>query len=135
MTTAFEPALDEMMRDFHSSDGTLESLTISIYTVGYCIGPLIIAPVSEIYGRIWPIRIAYVVFLISLIICASCDNLGLFIGFRAIMGFAGIVFVLLAPAMVPDLMIKERTGFALSMMTMGVSLVSCIRKTFEQNQN
>jgi len=38
------------------------------------------------------------------------------------MGFAGICFALLGPAMVPDFMAKEKTGLALSLMNMGASL-------------
>ncbi|OCL06356.1 MFS general substrate transporter [Glonium stellatum] len=111
-----------MMQDFHSNNKDLESLTISIYTLGYCIGPLIIAPISEVYGRIWLLRAAYVIFPLALAVCASSRSLALFIVFRAIMGFAGIIFVLLGPAVVPDIMAKERRGFALSVMSTGASL-------------
>jgi MFS family permease len=124
MTTAFEPALDDVMSDLHAHNKSLETLTISIYTLGYCIGPLIIAPISEIYGRLWPLRVAYVVFPVTLVVCASSHSLALFAVFRAIMGFAGIIFVLLGPAIVPDIIAKERRGLALSVMTTGASLVS-----------
>jgi MFS family permease len=53
MTTAYEPGLDQILHDFHAQDkDSLGALSISIYTLGYCIGPLIVAPVSKIYGRI-----------------------------------------------------------------------------------
>jgi predicted MFS family arabinose efflux permease len=124
MTTAFEPGLDQMMHDLHSDSKSLAALTVSIYTLGYCIGPLIVAPISEIYGRLWLLRVAYVVFPMTLVVCASSHSLALFTVFRALMGFAGIIFVLLSPAIVPDLMAKEKRGLAMSVMTTGVSLVS-----------
>ena len=123
MTTAFEPALPEMMRDFHSDNDSLASLTVSIYTIGYCIGPLIVAPLSEIYGRVMLIYAAYVVFLVTLAICGSTSSLAVLIIFRAIMGFAGLVFVLLGPAMIADFVAKDRHGLAISIVSMGPSLV------------
>lgn len=60
---AYEPGLHQILNDFHAQDKhSLGVLSISIYTLGYCISPLIVAPVSEIYGRVWPLRVAYLVF-------------------------------------------------------------------------
>lgn len=124
MTTAYEPALDQILRDFHAQDkDSLGTLSISIYTLGYCIGPLIVAPISEIYGRIWLLRVAYVVFPLTLIGCGASRSIGAFIAFRAIMGFAGIVFLLLGAAIVPDIMPKEKRGLSLGTMLTGAGLV------------
>ncbi|KAF2686895.1 MFS general substrate transporter [Lentithecium fluviatile CBS 122367] len=108
MTTAFELGLEDVMHDLHAHSKSLGALTISIYTPGYFIGPFIVAPVSEVYGRLWPLRVAYVMFAVTLVICASSQSLTLFAIFRAIMGFAGIIFVLLGPAIVPDVIVKEK---------------------------
>jgi MFS family permease len=124
MTTAYEPALEQILRDFHAEDKhSLGTLSISIYTLGYCIGPLIVAPVSEIYGRIWPLRVAYLVFPLTLVGCGASRNLGAFVTCRAIMGFAGIVFLLLGAAIVPDIMPKERRGISLGAILSGAGLV------------
>jgi hypothetical protein len=57
MTTAYEPGLDQILHDFHAQDkDSLGALSISIYTLGYCIGHLIVAPVSKVYGRICLLR-------------------------------------------------------------------------------
>lgn len=112
------------MADLHSSSDALASFTVSIYTIGYCLGPLIVAPVSEMYGRVWVLFPAYVIFLVSLAVCGSSTSLALFIFFRAIMGFAGVGFVLLGPAIVADLIPAERRGLALSVMSAGPVVVS-----------
>lgn len=114
------------MADLHSSSGALASFTVSIYTIGYCIGPLIVGPVSEIYGRGWVLFPAYIVFLVSLAVCGSSRNLALFIVFRAVMGFAGVGFVLIGPAVVADLIPKENRGLALSVMSVGPVVVSTV---------
>jgi MFS family permease len=124
MTTAYEPGLDQILRDFHAQDkASLGVLSISIYTLGYCIGPLIVAPASEIYGRIWLLRAAYLVFPLTLVACGASRSISVFIAFRAIMGFAGIVFLLLGAAIVPDIMPKEKRGISLGAMLIGAGLV------------
>ncbi|PQE14157.1 caffeine resistance 5 protein [Rutstroemia sp. NJR-2017a BVV2] len=87
--------------------------------------PLIIAPLSEVYGRIWLLCIAHVIFLGS-IVCASSHNLELFIasGFRASMGFAGIVFDSSFCLVQQWSLISENDGMsiALAIIYIGISL-------------
>lgn len=123
-TSAFEPALPTMMSEFHSNDSSgLASLTISIYVIGYCLGPLVVAPLAELYGHVTVLYPAYVVFIAGLAVCGSSHNLPLFIVFRAVMGFGAITFVLIGPAIVADLIPKERRGLALSVMSTGPVIV------------
>lgn len=123
-TTSFEPGIDAMMRDFGNHQASLKGFSVSVYTIGYCIGMVIVAPASEIYGRLWPLRIAYPVFLVSLVLCSISKNIAMFIIFDGVMGFAGIVWVVLGPAIIPDIVPEERRGLCLSAMMTGVSLVS-----------
>ncbi|KAM3075818.1 hypothetical protein ACMFMG_007945 [Clarireedia jacksonii] len=123
-TSSFEPALPSVMADFHagdgsSRDGSLAALTISIYVIGYCLGPLVVAPLSELYGHVIVLYPAYLLFMVALAVCGSSNNLPLFIIFRALMGFAAITFVLIGPAIVADLIPREKRGFALSIMSAG----------------
>ena len=124
MSTSYEPALPQMMEDFNSIDDNLASLSISVYVLGYCLGPLGIAPFSEIHGRLPMLRGAYIVFLVTLVLCGFSNHIEELICLRVVMGFAGVVFVLLGPAMVSDIIAEERRGLALSIMTMGLAIVS-----------
>lgn len=122
------------MVDLHFRSESLASFTISIYTIGYCFGPLLVAPISEGYGRLWVLHGSYMLYLISLIACGFAKNIAVFIVFRAIMGFAGIGFVLLGPAIVADLIPRERRGLALSIMSTGPAVVSrCTEKSYLRN--
>ena len=96
------------------------------------LGPLIVAPISEIYGRIYILYPAYVIFMVSLAVCGVSENFALFIVFRAIMGFAGIGFVLLGPAVVADLMPVEKRGLALSIMAAGPVVVRIVFVLFNK---
>jgi MFS family permease len=112
------------MQDFDSNSESLSSLFITIYLLGYVLGPLLIAPTSELYGRIVVLRPAYVLFMVTLAVCATTKNLAVFLVIRCIMGFAGNAFVIVGPAIVADIIPSERRGLALSVLSSGPVLVS-----------
>ena len=92
--------------------------------LGYVIGPLLIAPMSEVYGRtsiLWP---AYVLFIVTLAVCGSATTLILFIVIRCVMGFAANALLIVGPAIIADIIPKDRRGLALSMLRSGPTLVS-----------
>ncbi|KEZ42268.1 hypothetical protein SAPIO_CDS6127 [Scedosporium apiospermum] len=51
--TLFAPAAQNLAVDFSVTDSTVLSLTVSIYLLGFAVGPLVVAPLSEVYGRLW----------------------------------------------------------------------------------
>lgn len=64
-------------------------LPVSLYTVGFTLGPLVAAPISELYGR----RIIYLTNLPMLAvfnaIAAASDNFAVLVIFRFLAGFGG----------------------------------------------
>jgi MFS family permease len=123
-STAFEPALPFIMDDFGSHSSSLSAFTISIYLVGYCFGPLLVAPVCELYGRVVALYPGFVVYIAALAICGSSHSVAVFIVFRALMGFAGIVFLICGRAVIADIVAPKRRGLAVTFMTSGVTFVS-----------
>ncbi|KAL8832092.1 MAG: hypothetical protein Q9191_000471 [Dirinaria sp. TL-2023a] len=107
------------MSSLQSHSSALASFTVSIYVLGYVLGPLLVAPASEIFGRCYVLFPAYVTFMVALAVCGASENIVIFIVFRALMGFAGIAFVLLGPAIVADIMPFEKRGLSLSIMSAG----------------
>ncbi|RJE21414.1 transporter [Aspergillus sclerotialis] len=51
-------------------------LTITLFLLGYCAGPLIFAPLSEFYGRRWIFYISFALYLAFNFLCAFAPNLG-----------------------------------------------------------
>ena len=124
--TAFEPALPILMASLNFHNSALASFTVSIYVLGYILGPLLIAPVSEMYGRCFVLSPAYIIYLVALVVCGASRSLALFIVSRAVTGFVGVAFVLLGPAVVADLMPVEKRGLSLSIMSAGPVVVSFV---------
>jgi MFS family permease len=48
----FALEIPEVMKDFGSSSQTMTAFVVSVYVLGFAFGPLVIAPLSEIYGRV-----------------------------------------------------------------------------------
>ncbi|KAF2021283.1 MFS general substrate transporter [Aaosphaeria arxii CBS 175.79] len=50
-STIFAPSVHLVMADLNITDSTLGALAVSIFLFGFAIGPLVLAPMSELYGR------------------------------------------------------------------------------------
>lgn len=46
------PVTSLVLTEFGTSNETIGSFIVSIYILGYALGPLVLAPLSEIYGRL-----------------------------------------------------------------------------------
>ena len=123
ISTAFAPAVSSLLHDLHSSSSALASFTVSVYILGYCIGPLLIAPLSEVYGRAIILHVANILYLVTAVVCAVSKRMALFIVFRLIMGFAGCASVTLGGGVIADLMPPEKRGLAMSVWSTGPILV------------
>ncbi|KAK8023552.1 mfs multidrug transporter [Apiospora rasikravindrae] len=72
-STAYSSGIPEMSRELHIADPTLPSLGISLYLVGLAFGALIMAPLSETFGR-RPMYIAGMSTFVALIPVAALSN-------------------------------------------------------------
>ena len=113
------PAVPLMMREFHSTDSTLASFIVSIYVLGYAIGPLFIAPMSEIYGRIPLYHICNILFVIFNMACALAPNLGSLLVFRLLAGIAGSCPITIFAGSIADVFIQEQRGGAMAICALG----------------
>lgn len=98
------------MADFHSTNEELASFIVSVYVVGYCFGPLAIAPLSEIYGRAPLYHVCNVLFVVFTIACAVAPNLAALIVFRLFAGLAGSCPMAIGPGSIADLVPREKRG-------------------------
>ena len=64
-------------------------LPLSLYTLGFTIGPVIAAPLSELYGRRSIYWTTMPLLLIFTAIAASSNNIATLISFRFLAGFGG----------------------------------------------
>jgi MFS family permease len=47
----FAPGVPNLMAEFQSTNIELGTFVVSIYVLGFASGPMVLAPLSELYGR------------------------------------------------------------------------------------
>ena len=115
----FAPGVPEVLSDFHSTDALLGSFVVSIYILGYAVGPVIIAPLSEMYGRLWLYHSTNILFVAFTIACALSSNLNMLIGFRFLAGCAGSTVLTIGGGSIADLFKQEERGSATAIWSIG----------------
>lgn len=115
----FAPGVPQVFQEFQSSNTILEALVVSIYVLGYACGPMVISPLSELYGRMPLYNATNVLFLIFTIACGVSSNLNMLIGFRFLQGIAGSAAITMGGGTVADLFRQEERGRAMAIWSMG----------------
>lgn len=86
--TMFAPGAAALAKEFHITSSTITSLTVSIYLAGFAVGPMVVAPLSELYGRLVIYHTCNVIYIGFIIGCALGKNTGMFLVFRFLAGCA-----------------------------------------------
>jgi hypothetical protein len=110
MSSMFAPGIPELMKQFHSTNSSLASFVVTIFVLVLATGPILFAPLSEIYGRLYIQHIGLVGFLIFTIACGVSSNLNMLIGFRLLQGIFGSVPLTNAGGIIADMVRQEVRG-------------------------
>ena len=113
------PAVEPMMRDFDETSPIIASFVVSIYIVGYAIGPLFLAPLSEIYGRLYLYHINNVLFVAWNVGCARAPNVAAMLVFRLLCGLAGSCCLTIGGGTITDVFVQQERGVAMSIFSAG----------------
>lgn len=89
-STILSPGISSVDAEFDNPNTIVGTMTVSIYLLGYVIGPLFLAPLSEIYGRKPVLGVANLFFCVWQIGCALAPNLSALIVFRFFCGLGGV---------------------------------------------
>lgn len=113
------PGVPEVMAEFKVDNNQLATFVVSVFVLGYASGPLLIAPLSELYGRTIIYHVCNALFTIFTIACALASNMNMLIGFRFLAGFAGVAVITCGSGTIADLMPPEQRGGAMAIWTVG----------------
>lgn len=102
VTDFYLPALPALSTYFHTSP-SLAQMSLTVSMVGLATGQLIIGPLSDRYGRKWPLMLSLVLFVISTTACILSANISQFLIFRLIQGLAGAGGVVISKSIATDL--------------------------------
>ncbi|KAF2725432.1 MFS general substrate transporter [Polychaeton citri CBS 116435] len=118
-SSMFAPGVPRVMDEFNESSDSIATFVVSVYVLGYAIGPLIVAPLSELYGRLWVYHVSNVCYLAFTVGCALATNMNMLIGFRFLAGCFGVAPLTLGGGTIADCMKPDRRGSAMSIWAMG----------------
>lgn len=118
------PAFPTIGRAFGTTSGMLD-YSLAVFLVGFGLGQLAWGPVSDRFGRRWPLIVGTACFVLTSLACGFAPSIGWLIGGRFLMGFAGASGVVVARAVVRDLFSGAEAAGAFSML-MVVSLMGPI---------
>ena len=113
------PATADVMASFHSTNETLGVFVTSVYILGYSFGPLVIAPLSELYGRAIVYNVCNFILLIFTVACALAKNLDSLIVFRLFASIATSCPLTLGAGTIADMISRDKRGLAMALWVLG----------------
>ncbi|KAL8733167.1 MAG: hypothetical protein Q9181_003698 [Wetmoreana brouardii] len=118
-SSMFAPAIPQVSSEFHNTSEALSSFAVSVYILGFGIGPLILSPSSELWGRNIVFNVTNVLFVVFTVACAVSNSLAMLTGFRFLAGCAGSAALTIGGGTIADVMPPEKRGKAMAIFVMG----------------
>lgn len=115
----FAPGAEELAEEFYITDSTIKAMTVSLYVLGFALGPLVLAPLSELYGRLVIYYFCNVVYFAFTVGCTFSTDVAMFLVFRFIAGCAASGPMSIGGGTVADVTPQEQRGKAMALFTMG----------------
>lgn len=111
--------------EFHVSEEVV-NLTVTLFVVGFGVGPLVFAPMSEILGRYPVYCISMGLYFIFTLPSALAPNIGCLIASRALAGIASSAPMTNVGGTLADIWDVEDRGFAMAVFSASIFMGPCI---------
>lgn len=113
------PASGQVAAKLNITSSLEQEMTVSIFVLGFAVGPLFWGPASEIFGRIRVLQLANLLYLIFNLVCAWAPNKAAFIVFRFIAGLGGGAPLSVGAGVLSDLWRAEERGKGAALYSLG----------------
>jgi multidrug resistance protein len=108
--TMLAPCEEPITRTLNLGESYEWFLINSLVLVGVGLGPLILAPLSEVYGRKPVLMGGSIVFIIWNTSCGAVDTLDMMLAFRLLSGFGACVADAITGGVIADMWVREERG-------------------------
>ncbi|KAJ3111977.1 hypothetical protein HK100_002493 [Physocladia obscura] len=116
------PALSEMAIELGLETDFMVDMTLSIFILAYAFGPLILAPLSEVYGRYKVLQGSLWFFIIFNLACGFAKNPVEIYVFRFLAGLGGSAPIAISGSVIADLFELSEMGTAMAYYSLGLTL-------------
>ncbi|KAF3407736.1 hypothetical protein DPV78_000229 [Talaromyces pinophilus] len=113
------PATGHIMEEFDSTSELLQAFVVSIFVLGNAFGPLVWAPLSEIYGRLYIYHGTNIAFVALTVGCALAPSLSALIALRFLAGLFGGTVLANGGASIADMMPPSKRGLFMGLFILG----------------
>ncbi|KAH8204416.1 hypothetical protein TruAng_001467 [Truncatella angustata] len=130
-STMFAPGAAALVHEFGITSDVLAAFTVSIYLVGFALGPILISPLSEVCNFLRSLAHIFlgldgdqnpfcnVIFLAFTIGCAVSTSSAMFFVFRFLAGCACSAPMTVGGAVIADITTPEQRGKAMALWALG----------------
>ncbi|KAM5356710.1 hypothetical protein ACJ41O_003356 [Fusarium nematophilum] len=118
-SSIFAPGIPQLMRDFESTNTELAAFVMSVYVLGFAFGPMALAPLSEMWGRVPVYHVCNVLFLAFTIACAVAPSLDSLIVFRFLAGTFGAAPMTNGGGSIADMFPAEERAGVMAVFSIG----------------
>ncbi|KAI9746202.1 MAG: hypothetical protein M1818_000883 [Claussenomyces sp. TS43310] len=118
-SSMFAPGVQFMDEDFGNTSLILSSFTVSVFVLGFAVGPVFLSPLSEIFGRRPVLLAGNVIFAAWQLGCALAPNLTALIIMRFLAGVGGSGCLTIGGGVIADLFKADQRGLATSFYSFG----------------
>ncbi|KAK9487099.1 major facilitator superfamily domain-containing protein [Lipomyces starkeyi] len=118
-STLFAPGESIMAKEFGLTNSVVKQFTVSAYVLGFGYGPLMHAPLSEMYGRKYVVVCSNFLFAALNIGCSEATSVAMFLVFRALSGVLGCAGMVVGAGIISDMYRPEETGRATALFLLG----------------
>lgn len=112
------PAEPQIANDLDVHSTFQLQLIFSIFLLAFVFGPLFVAPLSEVYGRVIVLQLSNIFFLIWNLVCGFAQNEGQMIAFRFLSGLGACTPQTVGGGVLSDLWKSEERGTAVALYTL-----------------
>lgn len=106
------PSLRTIAEELHMKTEIEMQMSLSIFVLGYAVGPLILSPLSEVFGRKWVLQVGNLVFLLFNLGCSFANSTTQLIILRLFAGIGGSAPLGIGGGVLSDVWTKEERSRA-----------------------
>lgn len=119
------PAMPAMARSLEASEAQVQA-TLSVFLLGFALGPLIAGPLSDRFGRRPVLLTGGVLFVITSLLCASAGSAEEMMAWRLLQAASGGTVTVLARAVVGDLLSGDEAARIFSILMLILSIAPMV---------
>ncbi|RDX43808.1 MFS polyamine transporter [Lentinus brumalis] len=123
------PASEQIAREFGITSSSVIALLTSVFVAAYAFGPLLLGPMSELFGRSRVLQLANMWYLAWNLGCGFAQNEGQLIAFRFLAGLGGSAPLSIGGGVLGDLFRPAERGQAIAIYSLAPLLGPVIGPT------